>query len=231
MQRMIVRGLLILAFLAAVSAVVLALAFPMLLRPEALAVVAAALAIIPAVLATWSGQRMVELEEDSKVAFPYPTFDAHSRYTVLQLRISNFGNSIARNVYLEWTKSFEVSKGGPPTFLIEAAPLHVLLPNESASFYVDGSHDFVKKYGHAEFTGIVHFENASGRKRSHPFVLSSSKFKDSLTFDEESPKTHHELQKLPKHLHDIGKSVKEISRSLGRSTEITPVVDDEERQE
>lgn len=231
MQRNLVRGLLAVAFVAAVSAIVMVVAFPTLLKPEALAVFAAALAIIPAVLATWSGQRMVELEEDSKVAFPYPTFDARSRYLVLQLRITNYGNSLARNVYLEWTKQLEVRDGGAPPYLTEKVPLPVLLPNETASFFVDGSQDFVKKYGHADFTGIVHFEDASGRRQSHAFILSSSKFKESLTFDEEAPMTHHELQKLPERLKELGNAVKDISRSLDRLTARTTLPDDQQEQE
>lgn len=214
LKRKVIRSLLVLAFAASITSIVAVVAFPSLYRPEVLAVFAAAIAIIPAVLATWSGQRMVELEEDSKVAFPYPTFDARSRYLILQLRITNYGNSMARNVYLEWTKALEVRDGGAPRYLTKETPLPALQPSESASFFVDGSHDFVKKYGHAEFTGIVHFEDASGRRHSHRFVLSTSMFKDSLTFDEESMRTHHELQKLPERLQEISKALAAIGKSV-----------------
>jgi hypothetical protein len=128
--------------------------------------------------------------------------------------MTNYGNSIARNVYLDWTTALEIREGTVPPYLCETAPLPVLLPSESASFYVDGSHDFAKKHGHPDFTGVVHFEDASGRRHSHPFVLSSSKFKDSLTFDEESVMTHHELQKVPERLLEIGKVLATIGKSL-----------------
>lgn len=216
LNRKFVRVLLGLAFVASITAIVSVIVFPTFYKPEAIAVIAAALAIIPAVLATWSGQRMVELEEDSKIAFPYPAFDARSRYLVLQLRITNYGNSIAHNVYLKWTKQLEGADGNALSYLGEASPLPVLLPHESASFFVDGSHDFVKKHGHADFAGTVHFADASGHQHSHPFILSSSKFKESLTFDEESVMTHHELQKLPERLKEIEKAMQTIGKSLDR---------------
>jgi hypothetical protein len=222
-NRRLIRALLVLAFAASLTSVVIVIRFPTLYRPEVIAVLAAALAVIPAVLATWSGQRMVELEEDSRVAFPYPTFDARSRYGILQLRMTNYGNSIARNVYLDWITPLETREGAAPSYLCETAPLPVLLPSESASFFVDGSHDFAKKHGHPDFTGVVHFEDASGHRHSHPFVLSSSKFKESLVFDEESVMTHRELQKVPERLQAIEKALATIGKSLeGLAKEIKP---------
>jgi hypothetical protein len=135
LKRIVIRVFLALAFFAAVAAIGMVFFSPGAFRPEVWAVGAAALAVLPAVFATWSTQRMLELQEDANAPFPYPSFDARSRYQVLQLRIQNHGKGIAKNVYLEWRgKALEAAEGGPAKYLTKECPVPILLPDKDESF-------------------------------------------------------------------------------------------------
>jgi len=210
LKRFVVRLFLAAAFASAVAAISIVFRYPDAYRPEIWAVAAAALAVIPAALATWSTQRMLELEEDASAPFPYPSFDSRSRSQLLQLRIENHGKGIARNVYLEWKDAPSVRDGGPPPFLTAETPVPILLPGRDASYFVDGARDFVKKHDYADFSGKVHFQDIAGRAHSHPFVLPTSHLKDGLSYDDEISLTHRELQKLPDALEKISKTIEKV---------------------
>jgi hypothetical protein len=212
--RFMVRSLLAAAFVLAIAAISIVFRYPDAYRPEILAVAAAALAVIPATFATWSTQRMLEIQEDANAPFPYPSFDARSRYQVMQLRIENYGKGIAKNIYLEWTgeKVLEAPEGGPPKYLSKSSPLPVLLPERNESFYVDVAQQFATKYGHADFSGIVHFRDGKGRRQSHSFILAASHLEESLLADTETLKTNFELQRIPSELEKIKQVLEKLSK-------------------
>ena len=62
------------------------------------AVIAASLAVIASVIAAWTGQKALEIQEDSQKPYPYPMVDASSRYGLLQLRVKNTGGSPAHDI-------------------------------------------------------------------------------------------------------------------------------------
>jgi hypothetical protein len=41
------------------------------------------------------------------------------------------------------------------------------------------------------------------KKVNHPFYLSIEKYRQTLTFAQEEPKTHHELQKIPEEIQKL----------------------------
>jgi hypothetical protein len=47
------------------------------------AVIAASLAVIASVIAAWTGQKALEIQEDAQKPYPYPMVDASSRYGLL----------------------------------------------------------------------------------------------------------------------------------------------------
>lgn len=77
MNRCVVKAMLLVALLAALSTLVAALSRQ--IQPEALAVVAGSLAVVAALGSVWTGQRVVELQEDVQHPYPYPSFDFGSR--------------------------------------------------------------------------------------------------------------------------------------------------------
>lgn len=64
--------------------------------------IAGALAVITAVISAWGAQRVVELEEDRRKPYPYPTFDLSSRYGLVLFRVENSGGSAAHDISLKW---------------------------------------------------------------------------------------------------------------------------------
>lgn len=98
---------------------------------EAWATLAAALAVVTSMVSAWGAQRVVELEEARMSPYPYPQFDAKSRYGLLLLKITNFGGGAAHNVRLIWDKPLKNSKGKAIDFSYseQSENLSVLLPN------------------------------------------------------------------------------------------------------
>ncbi len=140
---------------------------------EAWAVMAAALAVIASVIAAWTGQKSLEIQEDAQKPYPYPSIDATSRYGLLQLRVKNTGGSAAHNIRLVWDKPLLNSKGEPIKFTDqnEAPEIPVLLPNENASVLIDGAKDFFASVADANYTGRILFQDASGNQRNHKFFF------------------------------------------------------------
>ncbi len=68
---------LLLAFAIFISIIVTAIALKSAVdgKEAAWAVIAASLAVITAVVSSWNAQRVVELEEDRQLPYPYPYFD------------------------------------------------------------------------------------------------------------------------------------------------------------
>jgi hypothetical protein len=70
------------------------------------------------------------------------------------------------------------------------------------------------KNGYVDFSGRVHFKDASGRKHSHQFILSTSTFKDSLTHDEEG----REARGTSEPIMQKRRELKDCGGQLGRSS-------------
>jgi hypothetical protein len=162
-------------------------------QKEAWATLAAALAVITSMVSAWGTQRVVELEESRLSPYPYPQFDAKSRYGLLLLKITNFGGGAAHSVRLIWDKPLKSSDGRLIDFsnLEETENLSVLLPNQHISKIVDGTAIFFSTPGPHHYSGTIEFKDGSGNKRSHKFHLDAECLRNSPRYDEEGLKTHY----------------------------------------
>lgn len=186
-------------------------------QASAWAVIAAALAVITAVVSAWNAQRVVELEEDRLLPYPYPTFDAKSRYGLILLRVTNHGNTAAHNIKLRWDEAIVDSKGNQVKFegATESADITILMPKESLSVIVDGNVDFFKIQKRHQYKGEIEFTTPSGRKLKHNFLVDAEMYKGTPTYDDEELKTHYGLQKIPDALSDIRSQLSNIEKKLG----------------
>jgi hypothetical protein len=210
MTKYFTRILLLGAALGAVGVIVVAMKSLGFESKEAWATVAAALAVIVSVLSAWSTRSVLELQANEREPYVYPSIDVESRYGLIQLRIENYGGGPAFGVKLNWEKPLLNSKGEPRDF----GRIPVLLQKESLSILVDGQIQFYGAYKDCNYSGKVEFKNASGRKKKYLFNVSAEKYRATLTYTEEAPKTHHQLQQIPDQIEKLTSAVSSLKDSL-----------------
>lgn len=176
-------------------------------------VVAACLAVIAAVVSAWTAHDVLELQRAAQQPYPYPSIDCRSRYQIMQLKLTNYGGTAAHKVWLRWEGKALANTDGEVVRLGAAedgSEIPILLPNETVSVLVDSNWKMFKQYDDLNFEGTVCYEDVLGKTRSHAFWLSAEKFRKGLNYDEEEPRTHFELQKIPKELQRIRKEIKAL---------------------
>jgi hypothetical protein len=197
-----------------VSTAVIAAAFRYLgpRAGETWAVVAAALAVITSVVSSWTGQRVLELQEDSQRPYPYPTIDTTSRYGFLQLRVTNFGGVAAHEIRLRWDQPLVDSDGHPVHFSAQmgSPDVPVLLPKESIAVPIGVPHRVFAKGDRLDYSGHVECKDPAGHRVTHRFTLSLEKHRHSLLCDDEAVKTGYELQKLPERLDAVVAELRQL---------------------
>lgn len=185
---------------------------------ETWATAAAALAVITAVVAAWSSQRVLELHEDAQEPVVVVGIDARRRYQLVQFRVANVGGSPAHDVQIHWNQPL-TDADGKAVRISETSEgpdrIPVLLPKESTAIVLGASHRFFGKHRHQTFGGRVSYRNSSGRSREHSFGFSTDVHEKSLVHDEEEPKTLFELQKLPKLLEQVATEIALLREALG----------------
>jgi len=229
MPRIIARIILALSLVISIVVIVAALLSLGVRDPVAWAAVAAALAVITAVISSWVAQRALELQQDAQKPYPYPSVDVTSRYGLVQLRVTNYGGSAAHDINIKWDKPLLNSKEEPVRFTSqEGAPeIPVLMPNESILILIDGSLQLFQKYQDMNYTGQVEFKDASRKRMSHPFYISVEKYRKTLTFAQEDPKTHHELQKIPEEIQKLRTELRQIRALMEAERESVQAEDEE----
>jgi hypothetical protein len=180
------------------------------------ATLAAALAVVTSAIAAWGAQRVVELEEDRLQPYPYPHFDATSRYGLMLLRVTNSGGGVAHDIELEWDRPLTNSGGKEIRFSAERSSpeIPVLMPGQSISMLVDGHIQFFemkKKHG---YSGKIRFKDGTGKTKQHRFVLDAEMLRGTLLHDKEELKTHYEVQRLPDALKKIEMELSRIRSAL-----------------
>lgn len=183
---------------------------------QAWATLAAALAVVTSVVSAWGAQRVIELEEAKQKPYPYPQFDATSRYGLLLLKVTNLGGGVAHNIRLEWNEPLKDHKGETIRFSpdSEGAEISLLMPGSSITKIVDGHVQFFQIERVHIYRGTVHYHDGAGRKKAHPFLLDAEVFKGTPLYDDEGLKTHYELQKLPERIRDLGRELQKIAKNL-----------------
>jgi hypothetical protein len=201
-MRPFVRILLGTVFTAAIVLVIFLLLGPK--SKETWATLTAVLAVIAAVISAWPSLRVLEIQEDATRPSPTPHFDITSRYGLLLLRLANLGAGVAYDVRLNWDKHPQDEKAEDVTAL-DTIP--VLIPHDSVSVLVGRPHELFKNYPTMRFEGTVEFKDVTGKHMKQRFLCSADEYRNRLTFDDEMPKTLHDLQKLPDKLTDICKAI------------------------
>lgn len=168
------------------------------------------LAAVLAVIAVLPALRVIEIQEDSQRPHPTPYFDLTSRYNLLQLRVKNFGASVAYDVQLKW-KTRPVDHKGDEVCSLDR--ISVLVPQESVSTLIGAAHDTVRKLSDSQFEGECHFKDASGKRFRQRFICSVDASLKQLVHDNELPKTLRELQDIPKELARIADRLEKVSLS------------------
>jgi hypothetical protein len=181
--------------------------------------VAAVLAVITSLIAVWNGQRILELQEDAQQPYPYPSIDFESRYSLMQLRVTNYGGSVARNINLKWDKPLLDPQARQVRFTEqeEAPDIAVLLPGQSIATLVGTDIEMFNKYKDMNYSGAVEFANASGRTSQHSFYLSAEQYRGSPTHEQEGLKTHYQLQQVPNELRKLNSELKKVRALFEKS--------------
>jgi hypothetical protein len=182
-------------------------------RPSATAwsAVAAALAVVAAIVSAWTSQRLVELQEDALEPNLLVTIDGRSRYQLIQLKLVNLGQSPAYSIKIDWLHGPTVQEGT----VVQLGPggvLPVLGPSEHATRLLDVSHKFFARHSDTTFTGTISWSNASGEVSERQLVLGAEHLREAMVHDEELPKTHYELQKLPDMLDKIAGEIGKLRK-------------------
>jgi hypothetical protein len=213
MWRVIIRGILITASIVAIAAIIVPLYLLGIHASETWAVVAAALAVITSILSSWLALRVLEIQQDEKRPYPYPSIDVRSRYGLMQLRITNDGGSAARNIFIKWKKPLLNTQGEIVRFTKQenAPDIPILLSNESVAVLIGGSHTIYQQYSDMNYSGILEFQDVSGRKMKHTFYLSAETYRSTLDYEEEEVRTQFELQKIPEEIEKLRKEVMKIA--------------------
>ena len=216
MSRGTFRVIWIVAFAIALAVIVIAVARLGFAQTETWAVVAAALAVITSMISSWSSQRALELQEDAQRPYPYPSIDVKSRYLIMQLRVTNFGGSAARDIRLTWHKPVLNAQGNEVRFTEQdgVPEIPVLLPNESVAVFIGGSRALYEQYQDMNYSGEIAFSDTSGNKMTHAFYLSAEPYRSGLVYEQEEQKTHIELQKIPKELEELRHEVEQLTTML-----------------
>jgi hypothetical protein len=89
---------------------------------------------------------------------------------------------------------------------------------DAASAELGTVHAFLAMAPDTTRYGVVHFSNASGRHRSKRFVISAEHERESLLYDQEAPKTHYELQRIPDELKRIADEIARAAQIFGPGT-------------
>jgi hypothetical protein len=223
--RILTRIGLILAFSIAIIAITASLVFAGVQSGEAWATVAASLAVITSVFSSWSSQRVLELSEDAQKPYLYPSIDLKGRYELMQFRIVNTGGSAAHDIRILWKLPLLHPDGSIVKFseISEAPDIPVLLPNESASKLVGVAHEMYTNFENMNYSGELSFADSSKRRYKIPFYISAEFYRSSLTYSQEEPRTHYELQQIPKEikrLTDEVSSLKGVLESLNNTQKI-----------
>jgi len=215
-SRILTRIGLICAFSIAIIAITASLIFAGVRSGEAWATVAASLAVITSVFSSWSSQRVLELSEDAQKPYPYPSIDLKGRYELMQLCIVNTGGSPAHDIRILWKRPLLHPDGSIVRFaeISDAPDIPVLLPHESTSKLVGVAHEMYAKFENMNYSGELSFTDSSKRRYKIPFYISAESYRSSLTYSQEEPRTHYELQQIPNEIKRLTAEVRSLKGAL-----------------
>jgi hypothetical protein len=178
-----------------------------LVDPAAWATVAAALAVLAAVTSAWTGQRVLEMQEDALEPNLLPAIDVRSRTSLAQFKVTNHGGSHAYDVAIAWDRQIPARDGASVT--LGATPIPMIPKGESASVLINTSHEFIHKTADTTFTGRISFKNARGRRFSEPFTVTAEHERAAMVLVTDAQELQEDVEKIRAALQDIAKSLRQ----------------------
>jgi hypothetical protein len=212
--RKVIRSGLVLAGMTAIAVAVVALNEQGGRTPQAWMALAAVLAVLASIVSAWGSQRVIELQENVLEPNVRPSLDFRNRYQLAQFRVANRGGSAAYDVRITWDNQLKTVEGLPVQIFGPTGVLPVLLAGDEATILLGQSHDFLKAHAQTTWSGTITYDDATGERRVKPFNLTAEHERLSLVHNEEEPKTHFELQKIPDRLEDIAAELSKMRKVL-----------------
>ncbi len=174
--------------------------------PAAWATVAAALAVLAAVASAWTGQRVLEMQEDALEPSLLPAIDLRSRTNLAQFKVTNHGGSHAYDVLIAWDRPLPNLDG--TTVSLGGTPIPMIPRGESASVLIDSSHQFIKKQADTTFTGRISFKNAGGKQFSEPFTVTAEHERNAMVLVTDAQELQQDVEKIRAALESIATSLR-----------------------
>jgi hypothetical protein len=189
------------------------------------ALIASVLAVVTACLSALSSQRLMEVAEDEREPILVLSLDIASRYQLVQLRLKNVGRSSAYDIAIKWNRPLTTVDGGIAAFADTGVSPEVvaLTPDESVSTLLGVAHRFDELHKNEEFSGEIRYRTATGVRHATRFRVSTHNLSRRLKYDEETLKTHYELQHIPEALGSIRDKLAEIHAALERLSPVDAI--------
>ncbi len=217
LKRLIIRAVLATAFVLAL--LVIYISYLALGSPDDTgnwAAIAAGLAVIAAASSSWASIKSMEMQEDDRRPYPYPSIDIRSRPHLIQFRVANAGGTTAHNIRIIWEKPLFGRDGKPVHFTDnENAPdITVLLPKESVSILVDGATQFFSKNKDANYSGEIEFSDSTMNTIRYPFFVSVEAYRKSMIYQTAEDETHDSLRKIPGKISELTTEVRKLQEKI-----------------
>jgi hypothetical protein len=182
--------------------------------------VTATISLIIAIISGWIAYETFYRQNQAEKAQIVVKLDFTSRYDVILLVVENLGLKPAFNITLNWNQELRNLKGEKIRFnkFNEKVDIPVLNPSERTSVLIDVASRFYSKRSEKDmdYDGTVKFQESLNSKRqtSYPFHFSFKHYNLSPAFENETPKTMFELQKIPDKLESIKQEINNITKQL-----------------
>jgi hypothetical protein len=180
--------------------------------PGAWAAVAAAMAVVAAAVSAWTSLKVVELQEDALLPQLVLSVDARSRYGLTQLVLANRGATSAFDVAIAWLDHPRNEDGKPIEFGTDGK-LAILGAGEKSTVYLGESSRFFIANPNTTFSAHATYSTSKGDSKTAVLRASTAPEVNALYDNEESARTHHELQKLPKAIEKLTDEVRKALQS------------------
>lgn len=178
--------------------------------------VSSSLAVITAIIASWSAQRVIWKQEDELEPNLEIILDIDSRKGAAQLLVQNTGGSTAYNIIIHWTKPVKDFKGKVIHFNSgeKGIDFRRLGKGQKYWHYVGTTADLFKKSKDAnellEFEGYIEYRRSkkSKFKKSEKFFISLEPYRDSLDSNNDYNNFLSEVAKIHEDLRNINETLK-----------------------
>ncbi|MDR6735493.1 hypothetical protein [Sphingobacterium sp. 2149] len=171
-----------------------------------IATLVAAISTIVALASFWIAFEVFQRQEALNNPQLVIDFDVKSRPRILQLILSNYGNSPAFNVSIDWDIILIQRDDSPFNVLTgQQNQIPVLNKNQTLNFFIDSTVDFYAKKRDLTYSGIINYSLDRNGKyyRKEKFTISLIGYKKTMLYQTELSETLKQLRKIPDALNEI----------------------------